>query len=103
MRHVAEKRQGEILRGECRSRTYDYDTWKRERFDADPAGRKEAAKSHHIFRAVDDPNKVFVGVEFDSVEEATSFRERLLASGALDTINVVTPPTVVEFADRAEY
>ena len=81
----------------------DYDTWKRERFDADPAGRKEAAKGHQIFRAVDDPNKVFIGVEFDSVEDASSFRERLLASGALDAINVVTPPTVVEVADRAEY
>ena len=81
----------------------DYDTWKRERFDADPAGRKEVAKSHQIFRGVDDPNKVFIGVEFGSVEDANSFRERLLASGALDTINVVTPPTVVELADRAEY
>jgi hypothetical protein len=81
----------------------DYDTWKRERFDADPAGRTEAAKGHQIFRAVDDPNKVFIGVEFDSVEDAASFRDRLLASGALDAINVVTPPTVVEVADRAEY
>ena len=51
----------------------DYDTWKRERFDADPAGRKQAAKGHQIFRAVDEPNKVFVGVEFDSVEEAEVF------------------------------
>jgi hypothetical protein len=37
------------------------------------------------------------------VEEATSFRERLLASGALDDMTVVTPPTVVEVADRGEY
>jgi hypothetical protein len=81
----------------------DYDTWKRERFDADPAGRKQAAKGHQIFRGVDDPSKIFVGVEFASAEEATSFRERLLASGALDAITVVTPPTVVEVADRAEY
>jgi hypothetical protein len=81
----------------------DYDTWKRGTFDADPAGRKGSAKGHQIFRGVDDPNKVFVGVEFASAEEATSFRERLLASGALDSITVVTPPTVVEVADRAEY
>jgi hypothetical protein len=80
----------------------DYDAWK-QRFDADPAGRKESAKGHQLFRGVDDPNKIFVGVEFDSAEEATSFRERLLASGALDAITVVTPPTVVEVADRAEY
>jgi hypothetical protein len=80
----------------------DYDTWK-QRFDADPAGRKETAKGYQIFRGVDNPNKVFVGVEFASVEEATSFRERLLASGALDDMTVVTPPTVVEVADRGEY
>ena len=81
----------------------DYDAWKRDRFDADPAGRKQAAKSHMIFRGVDDPSKVFVGVEFASAEEASSFRERLMESGALDSINVKTPPTVVEQVDTAEY
>jgi hypothetical protein len=81
----------------------DYDAWKRERFDADPAGRRESAKGHQIFRGVDDPNQVFVRVEFDSAEEAASFRERLLASGALDAVTVVTPPTLVEEADRAQY
>jgi hypothetical protein len=81
----------------------DYEAWKRDRFDADPAGRKQAAKGHMIFRGVDDPSKVFVGVEFDSAEDATSFRERLMESGALDGISVHTPPTVVEVADRAEY
>jgi hypothetical protein len=59
----------------------DYDTWKRERFDADPAGRAETAKGYQLFRGVEDPTKVFVGVEFASVEDATAFRERLLASG----------------------
>ena len=82
--------------------TDDYDAWK-ERFDADPAGRAEIAKAYQIFRGVDDPSKVFIGVEFASVEDAKSFRERLLASGALDTMTVVTPPTVVEVADRGEY
>jgi hypothetical protein len=81
----------------------DYDTWKRDRFDRDPAGRKQAATRHQIFRAVDDPNRVFVGVEFPSVDEAKAFRERLLSSGALDDIDVKVPPTVVEAADEAEY
>ena len=67
------------------------------------AGRAEVAKAYQIFRGVDDPTKVFIGVEFASVEDAKSFRERLLASGALDTMSVVTPPTVVEVADRGEY
>jgi hypothetical protein len=58
-----------------------------------------------LFRGVDEPGKVFVGVEFASAEEAASFRERLLASGALDAggMTVVTPPTVVEVADQTQY
>ena len=48
--------------------TDDYDGWK-ERFDADPAGRAEVAKAYQIFRGVDDPTKVFIGVEFASVED----------------------------------
>ncbi len=81
----------------------DYDTWKRERFDADPAGRKQAAKGHVISRSIDNPGEVFVRVEFASADAAKSFRERLLASGALDNVNVMTPPTVVEVADEATY
>ncbi len=80
----------------------DYDAWK-ETFDSDPVGRKQTAKGHQIFRSVDDPGEVFVGLEFASLEEAASFRERLLASGVLGRITVKTPPTVVEVADTAEY
>lgn len=80
----------------------DYDSWKR-MFDSDPAGRKQAAKGHRVFRSVDNPNEVFVGLEFASTEEAQSFRERLLASGALDNVTVKAQPTVVEAADEATY
>src|SRR2546428_7819806 len=71
----------------------DFDAWKKV-FDSDPAGRKQVAKRHRVFRGVDDPGEVFVGVEFDSVEAAKSFRERLLASGALDSITVKAGPAV---------
>jgi hypothetical protein len=82
----------------------DYDTWKSERFDQDPAGRKQSgAKRHQLFRAVDDGNKVFIGLEFPSVDEATSFRERLLSSGALEGIQQNVPPTVVEVVEEIEY
>lgn len=81
----------------------DYDAWKRDRFDQDPAGRKASAKGHQLFRAVDDGNKVFIGLEFDSVDDATSFRERLLSSGALEGITQKVPPTVVEVAEEVEY
>jgi hypothetical protein len=82
--------------------TGGYDAWK-EMFDSDPAGRKQAAKGHRIMRSVDNPDEVFVRVDFGSVDEAQTFRERLLASGALDNVTVVKEPTVVEVADEATY
>jgi hypothetical protein len=39
---------------------------KRETFDADPAGRKQAATGHVISRSIDNPGEVFVRVEFAS-------------------------------------
>ena len=56
-----------------------------------------------MFRSVADPNTVFISVEFASVDEAKSFRERLLASGALDNVTVATEPTVAELADETRY
>ena len=83
-------------------KTDDYEDWKR-MFDSDPVGRKEAAKGHRVMRSVDDPNEVFLRVDFDSVDEAQAFRERVLASGVLDRITVVKEPTVVDVADEATY
>ena len=80
----------------------DYDSWK-QMFDSDPAGREQAGVGHQVFQSVDDPALVFVGVEFASADEAKSFRDRLLASGALDKITVKTQPTVVELADQKRY
>jgi hypothetical protein len=81
----------------------DYDKWKRERFDADPAGRRQAAKGYRIFRSAEGGNDVFVTVEFDSLETAREFRDRLMASGALEGIDVNRPPTLVEEADAESY
>ena len=41
--------------------TDDFDTFK-SRFDADPVGRKQAAKGHVMLRSVDNPNEVFVAM-----------------------------------------
>jgi hypothetical protein len=80
----------------------DFDAWK-QTFDSDPAGRKEVAKGHQIFRGVDNPSQVFVATEYASAEDAESIRERLLASGVLDNFTVKTEPTVTELADSARY
>jgi hypothetical protein len=80
----------------------DYDAWK-QTFDADPGGRKQSAKGHRIYRSVANPSEVFVATEFSSAEDAEAFRERLLASGALDNITVKGEPTVTEEAESVEY
>jgi hypothetical protein len=82
--------------------TGDYDKWK-QMFDSDPAGRKQSGQGHRVFRSVADPNTVFVSVEFASADEAKSFRERLLASGALDNVTVEQEPTVAELVDEKKY
>lgn len=64
----------------------DDDAWK-PLFDEDPAGRAESgAISHSVSRAVDNPNEAFIRVDFPSVEHANAFREKLLASGALERV-----------------
>jgi hypothetical protein len=52
---------------------------------------------------VDNPNEVFVRVEFDSVEDANAFRERLLGVGVLKRFNVKMGPTVVEPIESVRY
>jgi hypothetical protein len=80
----------------------DYDAWKK-MFDSDPAGRAKLGKGHRLYRSVANPSEVFVAVEFSSADDAETFRERLLASGALDRVTIKTEPTVVEEAESVEY
>lgn len=82
--------------------TGDYDVWK-EMFDSDPAGRNQSAKRHRVFRGADNPNEVFVSIEFASADDATSFRERLLASGALDKVTIEMEPTIAELVEEKTY
>jgi len=82
---------------------HDFDEWK-SMFDADPVGRAQGGvKAHSISRGVDDPNEIFVRLEFDSVADAKAFRERLLSSGVLDPVSVKTPPTVVDVVESQTY
>lgn len=76
----------------------DYDTWK-PLFDRDLPGARRAAVGHRLFRNLDNPNEVFIQVEFHSAEEAHAAQQRLLASGVLDRFDDKTGPTVVEEAE----
>ena len=80
----------------------DYDEWK-PIFDSDPAGRAQVAKGYTISRGVDNPNDIFVRVEYASVEEAKAFREKLISTGVLGRFTIKTPPTVVEVVESHTY
>ena len=65
----------------------------------------QSGKGHVVSRNADNPNEVFVRVEFASVDDARAFRERLLASGALDRAGstVKMGPTVIEPVETVTY
>ena len=79
-----------------RIRVGDYDTWPM--FDQDRPQAREKAKVQRVFRNVDDPNHVFVLLEFASVEDAQEARGRLLESGVLDRFDDKHGPNVVQEA-----
>lgn len=78
-----------------RIQTGDYDRW-RPQFDQDRPRAREKASVQRVFRSVDDPDHVFIYLEFDSVEDANEARERLLASGVLDRFEDKHGPNVVQ-------
>ena len=80
----------------------DYEQWK-PMFDQDTPGARAEAKGHRILRNADQPNEVFVMVEFGSAEEAKAGREKLLASGVLDRFADKTLPTVLQEAEQVNY
>jgi hypothetical protein len=76
----------------------DYATW-RPMFDQDVPRAREKAKSQRVFRSMDDPNHVFIQLEFDSAEDAQEAERRLFESGVLDRFEDKHGPTVVVEAD----
>ena len=77
----------------------NFEEWKA-MFDSDPPRAREHATGWRILRGVEDPNEVFVQVEFPSAELALDARCRLLESGVLERVReVVAAPTLTEEAD----
>jgi len=73
----------------------EYDTW-RAQYDRDIPRAREKATTQRVFRRIDDPNHVFVFLEFASVEDAEEAGRRLEASGVLDRFEDRHGPNVVE-------
>jgi hypothetical protein len=80
----------------------DYDAWK-PAFDSDGPGARASARGHRIFRSVDNPNEVYILVEFKSAEDARAGRDRLLQAGVLGRFEDKSGPTVVEEAEAVTY
>ena len=82
--------------------TDNFDAWK-ELFDSDPVGRKAVAKGHVILRSADNPNQIFLRTEYPTVDDAKTFRDRLVESGVLDRFPPAFPPTVAELVEEVSY
>jgi hypothetical protein len=80
----------------------DYEAWK-PIFDSDPPGARKAAKGHRLLRNLEEPNDVFVQVEFGSAKDARAARDQLLASGVLERVTVKAGPTVADEAETVAY
>lgn len=78
-----------------RINTGDYDTW-RSMFDQDRPQAREKARTVRVFRKVDEPDHVFVYLEFDSVEDAQEARGRIESAGVLEKFDDKHGPNVLE-------
>jgi len=77
-----------------RIQTRDYESW-RPMFDNDGPGAREKARIQRVLRSVDDPNEVFIYLEFASVDDAEEARERLVSSRVLDRFDDRHGPNVL--------
>jgi hypothetical protein len=81
-----------------RIQTTDYERW-RPMFDQDQPRTREKAVVQRVLRSTDDPNEVFVYLEYSSLEDANEARDRLVSSGVLDRFTDKHGPNVLTEAD----
>jgi hypothetical protein len=83
----------------------DFEVWKKA-FDDDPVRRKESGvRRYRVFRPLDDPRYVKIDLDFDSVDEAETFRaalEGLWGSGRAAPALAGTPQTRIVEEVQAE-
>jgi hypothetical protein len=77
-----------------RIQTGDYEKW-RPMFDQDRPRAREKATLERVLRSTDDPDEVFIYLEFESLDEANEARGRLLSSGVLDRFTDMHGPNVL--------
>jgi len=79
----------------------DYDAWK-PMFDHDRPGARSESTGWRILRNAEDPNEVFIQIEFETAEQAQLGRERLLVSGVLDRFDDKSGPYLAEVAETID-
>jgi hypothetical protein len=72
----------------------DYDAW-RPMFDQDRPKAREHAIVQRVLQSADDPNQVFIYLEFSSLDDAREARRRLVESGVLDRFEDKHGPNVL--------
>jgi len=77
-----------------RIQTGDYEKW-RPMFDQDRPRAREKATLERVLRSTDDPDEVFIYLEFESLNDANEARGRLLSSGVLDRFTDKHGPNVL--------
>jgi hypothetical protein len=77
-----------------RIQTGDYEKW-RPMFDQDRPRAREKATLERVLRSTDDPDEVFIYLEFESLDDANEARGRLLSSGVLDRFTDMHGPNVL--------
>lgn len=77
-----------------RIQTGDYERW-RPMFDQDQPRTREKAEVQRVLRSADDPNEVFIYLEYASLEDAKEARDRLVSSGVLNRFDDTHGPNVL--------
>ena len=81
-----------------RIQTGDYDRW-RPMYDQDRPRARQEATLQRVLRSADDPDEVFIFLEFETLADASEARERLLSSGVLDRFDDKHGPNVLVDAE----
>jgi hypothetical protein len=64
-------------------------------FDQDQPRAREKAQVQRVLRSVDDPNEVFIYLEYASLDDAKEAKERIVSSGVLDRFEDKHGPNVL--------
>ena len=77
-----------------RIQTGDYERW-RPMFDQDQPRAREKAEVQRVLCSADDPNEVFIYLEYASLDDAKEARDRLVSSGVLNRFEDTHGPNVL--------